>query len=77
MLGRGGTAARLYCREVRGRELTFAWRGGVPTDTQTGTAWDAVTGRAVEGELAGEELTPLPAMTSRRDAWLRFYPRSR
>jgi hypothetical protein len=76
-LVRGGAGARLYSREVGGRTVTFESRDGVPTDRETGTAWDALTGRAVEGELAGEALTPLPAMVSYRDAWLRFYSRSR
>ncbi len=66
----------LYERAVGGRVLTFAWSGGRLTDGETGSHWEVLTGKAVDGPLAGQELTPLPGLVSYRDAWRQFYPRS-
>ena len=68
--------ARLYDREVAGRKLTFQMAGGKLTDRETGSVWEAATGRATAGPLAGRHLLPLPATVSYRDAWRRFYPQS-
>jgi len=55
--------AEVFSRRVNGRELTFIPASGSPgviaTDDETGSAWD-VTGAALDGELKGLKLTPLP-----------------
>jgi len=43
-------------------------------DKQTGSSWRAITGECVEGELHGNQLKMLPAMTSFWFTWSRFYP---
>jgi hypothetical protein len=75
-LDQAGITARLYEREVAGRVLTFRTAGDRLADDQTASTWDPVTGRAVAGPLAGQELTPVPAIVSFREAWLRFHPGS-
>ena len=45
---------------MNGRRLTFDAQGTELTDRETGTRWDALSGRAISGSLAGETLTPVP-----------------
>jgi len=70
---RRGVSARLFARTVDGRVLTFAQADGEPRDVETGSRWDPVTGRAIDGPLAGRALRPLPAFPSLRSAWLDFH----
>ena len=51
---------RTYEARVGGRELSFAVDGSVLTDHETGTRWDALSGAAVSGPLAGTRLRPVP-----------------
>jgi hypothetical protein len=66
--------AGAYERTVEGRTLTFAWQDGKLTDRETGSAWDAVTGKAVAGPLEGKQLAPLPATVATRVAWSKHHP---
>lgn len=68
--------ARLFKRTVGERVLTFRRTDGQLTDTETGSTWEPISGRATSGPLAGSCLIPLPATVAYREAWLRFYPRS-
>ena len=61
----GSATAVAYGRTVGGRVLTFEASDGSSADVETGTTWDAA-GRAIEGELGGERLEPLP---TRRALW--------
>lgn len=65
-LAEDGVTARAMRREVAGRTLTLAARPGDRLkDAETGTSWDALTGRALEGPLQGrtlEELVLTPAL---------------
>jgi hypothetical protein len=73
----GAADFRAYVRSVAGRTLTFRAGGqGRMVDEQTGSVWDISRGLAVEGELAGEGLQPVPSMTAYDWAWLDFYPES-
>ena len=61
-----------------GRVLEFAeLRGALMRDTETGTLWDGLNGQAVEGELAGEKLTPVPKTLVFWFAWFDFHPNTR
>ena len=60
--GAFGTA---FSRLVDGEALTFALADGAITDVETGSTWD-MFGEAVEGELSGVSLDPLP---TRRAFW--------
>ena len=70
-----GTAVIME-REVNGATLTFEPRNGDLVDTETGTRWDRVTGKAIEGTLHGHQLAKLPAVVSLDRAWAEFYPDS-
>lgn len=65
--------ARLYSREIGGRELTFASARSEPTDQETGTTWDRLSGKAVTGPLSGKQLAPMPAFVSSRRTWQEFH----
>jgi hypothetical protein len=69
-------AARLYRRTLEGRVLTFASEGNRLRDRETGSTWEAGTGRALAGPLLGKQLDCLPASVCFRQAWLRFHPAS-
>ena len=60
--GMFGTA---FSRLVGGEALTFSIARGVITDAETGSTW-SLFGEAVEGELSGASLRPLP---TRRAFW--------
>jgi len=60
---------------VEGSELRFELRGDDIVDGQTGSVWD-VTGRAVEGPLAGARLEPMPHDNTLWFAWAAFRPQT-
>ena len=71
------TSAQAFRRKCRGRVLTFKGQGARRmTDRRTGSTWDAVEGRCLEGAFKGETLDPLPAIVSLRRAWRAFHPDS-
>lgn len=43
-------------------------------DEQTNSLWDAVTGTAIDGELTGQQLTPIKSTTSFWFGWKDFHP---
>jgi len=47
------------------------------TDTQTGTLWSGLTGKALKGELVGKRLRPVPHMLNYWFAWAAYNPRTR
>ena len=55
-----GRLVRTYEARVDGRHLTFDVAGTELTDRETGTRWDALSGVAVAGPLAGATLIPVP-----------------
>ena len=59
-----------------GERLRFESREGAITDVATGSTWD-VLGRAVEGALAGSQLTPLVSGNHFWFAWAVFQPETR
>ena len=65
----------VFDRRVNGRTLTFESDDGVRMrDRETGTAWSASQGLALDGELAGAQLEALPSFVSFWFAWSDFYP---
>ncbi|MEE9219002.1 MAG: DUF3179 domain-containing (seleno)protein [Acidobacteriota bacterium] len=72
--------ARAFSRQVAGRELNFLasgqlWRNAlVLRDRETRSLWSQVSGAALEGVLAGAELSPLPVEVSSWSDWLRVHP---
>ncbi|MFQ5521759.1 MAG: DUF3179 domain-containing (seleno)protein, partial [Candidatus Methylomirabilia bacterium] len=69
-----------FRRQVKGRLLTFhslapegeLWR---IQDRETGSRWNAITGEALSGPLAGATLPPLPATQAYLSSWRELYPR--
>ncbi len=74
--GRDVGAATAYSRELDGQTLAFRFDGQRITDEQTGSEWD-VLGRAVGGELAGRQLTPVVTINHFWFSWAAFRPETR
>lgn len=58
---------------VNGRHLTFQYQDGQFIDRETRSTWD-ITGRAVAGELQGQQLPPIPHGNFFAFAWFVFKP---
>ena len=71
------TTALAWSREVGGRTLTFRADGDRMVDPETGSAWDALSGRATSGPLAGQALSAVPATTGFWHAWKAHHPDTR
>ncbi len=72
---------RVFDRRVHNRTLDFELhrRGGelILRDRQTQTRWSALTGAALEGSLAGQQLPPVPHMVNFWFAWVAYNPSTR
>jgi hypothetical protein len=68
----------VYDRRVGDQELTFTQDDDLTLiDDATGTRWDGLTGEALEGTLAGEQLTRLKSTSSFWFGWKDWYPETR
>jgi len=65
-----------YIRQVGSQFLDFYIEDEQLKDNQTGSTWNPARGLAVEGELKGQALQPVPSMSSYDWAWEDFYPDS-
>lgn len=75
--GRNIGAAGAFLPVVDGRALEFEQdANGRIVDLATGSVWN-VLGRAIEGELAGAELTPVSSANHFWFAWVVFKPETR
>ena len=59
------------------RVVALVEEDGRLVDLGTGSVWDPVRGRALEGPLAGEVLDQLPGFTSFPGDYERFFPDGR
>ena len=67
----------VFERTLGGRSLSFQLVPGdsfLMRDQETHSTWQALTGRAIDGPLAGEVLTRLTSNYSFWFAWTDFYP---
>ena len=81
VFNRGSNTARVFDRRLNGQTLEFVTvgRGKKVTlrDRQTGTRWSGLTGKAEQGELAGQQLRPVPHMVNFWWAWVAYNPHTR
>jgi hypothetical protein len=71
-----GTSA-VFDRNVGGQTLTFKGEDEFPetiSDDQTGSNWDAFSGAAVDGPLAGQSLNRIKSTSSFWFGWKDFHP---
>ncbi|MEM7350491.1 MAG: DUF3179 domain-containing (seleno)protein, partial [Acidobacteriota bacterium] len=61
-------------RRVDDRQLNFELTGDQLRDGETGTTWDAISGRAIDGPLAGQQLRELISTYSLWFAWEKYRP---
>jgi len=66
-------SSNAYSRELDGQTLTFSANGETFADDQTGSSWN-LFGKAVDGPLAGEQLTTLNGYEFLWFAWAAFRP---
>ncbi len=68
-LAEDGVTVSALRRSADGRALTFTAQGDTLVDAETGSRWDAMTGRATSGPLAGRVLEGIPVTTALWYAW--------
>jgi hypothetical protein len=74
--GRDVGSVAVFDRRSGDRTLTFTAAGdGTFTDAETGSSWN-ILGKAVAGELAGEQLTQMLAFDHFWFAWAAFHPQT-
>lgn len=77
----GTKIARVYDRRLNRQTLDFQLlrrgRELLLRDQQTGTQWSGLTGKALQGELHGQQLRPLPHMVNYWFAWVAYNPHTR
>jgi hypothetical protein len=76
VFGTKSCTAVCFAATLDGKRLTFEVRDNRLVDTETGSTWDSLTGRALDGPLKGKRLEQFPASVSYADDWRRFYPNS-
>ncbi len=69
-------AVGVFSRNLNGQELSFSWDGGAFVDDQTGSSWN-LSGRAIAGELQGEQLQAVVHDNTLWFAWAAFKPDTR
>ncbi len=74
--GRDVGTADTYSRELDGQTLTFTFDREGFVDEQTGSGW-TVLGKAVDGPLAGKQLTPVVNVNHFWFSWAAFRPETR
>ncbi len=67
----------VFERRAVGQTLTFSQKSETEIiDAETGTTWDMLSGKALSGELAGEELTRIKSTTVFWFGWKDFHPQT-
>jgi len=73
VLDRDSFTATIVDRRADGRRLTFESREGELVDSQTGSVWNPLTGKALSGTLEGQQLRLLPGVVSDSAVWNLYY----
>jgi hypothetical protein len=66
----------VFDRRVNEKTLTFVAEGEKIVDQETGSTWDLEFGVATGGELTGQKLKALVAISSFKQAWANVHPNS-
>jgi hypothetical protein len=74
--GRDVGSAAAYAAELNGQRLTFRNQNGRIVDNETDSTWNLL-GQAVDGELAGQQLTPVVGVNHFWFSWAAFKPETR
>lgn len=74
--GRDVGSAAAFSPQLDGRQLTFVNEAGRIVDAETGSVWNLL-GQAVDGELAGQQLTPVVGVNHFWFSWAAFKPETR
>jgi hypothetical protein len=74
--GRDVGAVNTYSRELNGQELTFSDNAERIVDDQTSSTWN-ILGEAVDGQLAGQQLSPVVNVNHFWFSWAAFRPDTR
>jgi hypothetical protein len=69
-------ASGVFERTLNGQTLTFVTDGQAISDEQTGSVWN-ILGLATDGELAGQQLTPVVKVDHFWFSWAAFRPDTR
>ena len=69
-------AAVAYSRSSATRTLSFIAENGLIRDVETNSVWN-IFGQAIEGELEGEQLTPIVAVNHFWFSWAAFKPETK
>jgi hypothetical protein len=78
----GTTTGMFFNRKLDGKTLSFkktqlqGKKGLFLLDDQTGSVWEGLSGRAIQGSVKGKKLEPLPATPSFWFAWVDHYPKT-
>ncbi len=72
----------VFKRQVKDRVLTFKktqpenYKGTFLTDDTTGSVWNGLTGKAVQGQMKGQRLKAVPVTPSFWFGWVDHYPKT-
>ncbi|MGB1252432.1 MAG: DUF3179 domain-containing protein [Candidatus Promineifilaceae bacterium] len=66
-------ATAVFSRDLNGQTLTFTREGDVFVDAETASQWN-IAGRAIDGELAGQQLEPIVHADHFWFSWAAFRP---
>ncbi len=69
-------AVAAWKRVAAGQPLTFVMQDGTLRDQETGSVWEARSGVAQSGPLAGERLEPFPLLLTHWRGWQDLHPAS-
>ncbi len=72
---RTSTSAMIVSCELDGKTIDFTLEDGQLR--AGGSQWSLTTASAIDGPLEGKRLSPLPAILSFTEAWMRFHPDTR
>lgn len=73
VLDRNSYTSTILDRRADGKRLTFESSEDELVDSQTGSVWNPLTGKALSGTLEGQQLRLLPGIVSDSAVWSLYY----